>query len=294
MSLPETLPTNIFAEILATMPQNPTLVDSAYGSFKEFKKRSDIGLTELLTNPNTTLEQVLVVTESAVKQKAPRDLTKPDFGDPVDYVIRTDGACIGNPGPMGIGIAVFSNNGESFEKGYSLFIDEAQGTNQKAELLAGIAGLWIGLGLVKAGKSLRFECDSEYFVKTLNGDYGIGDPDNARLFMMAAYLRAQYPTAPAFHHIYREWNQEADYLSNEALGFPETQLIARLGDFQTALANLPDFEPNNLLLRSTVPLLRRQLEKQGIPEATFDTVLRNLFDHANVAKPKQGTRIPAA
>jgi hypothetical protein len=94
-------------------------------------RKAGNGLTDLLKNPDTTLEQVLAVTKSKVNQKADRDLTKPDFGDPVDYVIRTDGACPGNPGPMGLGIAVFSNNGESFEKGYSLFIDNPDGTQPK-------------------------------------------------------------------------------------------------------------------------------------------------------------------
>jgi len=289
-NLPESLDPTILTDILGSMPSNPAFVDAAYASFKEFKKSSGYGLTDILKNPDTTLEQVLAVTEATVKQKAERDLTKPDFGDPVDYVIRTDGACLGNPGPMGLGIAVFSNNGDSYDKGYHLCIDTKEGTNQKAEILAGALGYWIGLHLAKDRKSIRIECDSDYFVKTMNKDYGISDPGNARLFMLAGYLRAQYKnTPPPIFHIYREWNREADYLSNQALGFPDTQLIAPLSHFQTALSSL---NPDLLLLRISAPCLRNQLEKANIPSETIDSILNEILENSS-STPKQGSRIPA-
>lgn len=288
MSLPENLPDNLFTTILSSMQQDGTNVQNAYKGF-EFKKGAGVGLTGQFANRATTFEDILGVTKEAIQSKADRDLTKPDFGDPVDYVIRTDGACLGNPGPMGLGIAVFSNNGESFEKGYCLFIDNPDGSNQKAEILAGALGYWVGLHLAKDGKSIRIECDSDYFVKTMNKDYGISDSGNARLFMLAGYLRAQYATPPKIFHIYREWNREADYLSNQALGFPDTQLIAPLSVFQSTLSSL---NPDLLLLRISAPCLRNQLEKANIPSETIDTILKKILENSS-STPEQGSRIPA-
>lgn len=287
MSLPEKLTDDLFTTILSSMQQDGTNVQNAYNGF-EFKKGAGVGLTGQFANRTTTFEDILGVTKEAIQSKADRDLTKPDFGDPVDYVIRTDGACLGNPGPMGLGIAVFSNNGESFEKGYSLFIDNPDGSNQKAEILAGALGYWVGLHLAKDGKSIRIECDSDYFVKTMNKDYGISDSGNARLFMLAGFLRTQYENTPPIFHIYREWNREADYLSNQALGFPDTQLIAPLSVFQSTLSSLkPD-----LLLRISAPCLRNQLEKANIPSETIDSILQKILKNSS-STPKFGHRIPA-
>lgn len=292
MSLPENLPEkltdDLFTTILSSMQQDGDNVQNAYDGFKEFKGKAGVGLTGQFANA-TTFEDILGVTKEAIQSKADRDLTKPDFGDPVDYVIRTDGACLGNPGPMGLGIAVFSNNGESFEKGYSLFIDNPDGSNQKAEILAGALGYWVGLHLAKDGKSIRIECDSDYFVKTMNRDYGISDPGNARLFMLAGFLLTQYKTPPPIFHIYREWNREADYLSNQALGFPDTQLIAPLSVFQSTLSSL---NPDLLLLRISAPCLRNQLEKANIPSETIDSILNEILENSS-STPKFGHRIPA-
>ena len=288
MSLPENLPSDLFTTILSSMQQDGDNVQNAYDGFK-FKKGAGDGLTEQFANRATTFEYILGVTKKTIQSKADRDLTKPDFGAAVDYVIRTDGACLGNPGPMGLGIAVFSNNGDSYEKGYHLCIDNPDGSNQKAEILAGALGYWVGLHLAKDGKSIRIECDSDYFVKTMNKDYGISDPGNARLFMLAGYLRAQYATPPPIFHIYREWNREADYLSNQALGFPDTQLIAPLSLFQSTLSSL---NPDLLLLRISAPCLRNQLEKANIPSETIDSILNEILENSS-STPKFGHRIPA-
>lgn len=299
-NLPENLPSDLFTTILSSMQQDTDNVQEAYKGFKEFKGKAGVGLTGQFANRTTTFEDILGVTKEAIQSKADRDLTKPDFGDPVDYVIRTDGACLGNPGPMGLGIAVFSNNGDSYDKGYHLCIDTKEGTNQKAEILAGALGYWIGLHLAKDRKSIRIECDSQYLVETMNGTWSISDPGNARLFMLAGFLRAQYATPPPIFHIYREWNREADYLSNQALGFPDTQLIAPLSVFQSTLSLFqstlssysPPLNPDDLLLRISAPCLRNQLEKAKIPSETIDSILQKILEKSS-STPKQGSRIPA-
>lgn len=288
MSLPENLPSDLFTTILSSMQQDGDNVQNAYDGFK-FKKGAGDGLTEQFANRATTFEYILGVTKKTIQSKADRDLTKPDFGAAVDYVIRTDGACLGNPGPMGLGIAVFSKNGDSYEKGYHLCIKTKEGTNQKAEILAGALGYWIGLELDETGKSIRFESDSQYLVETMNGTWSISDPGNARLFMLAGYLRAQYENTPPIFHIYREWNREADYLSNQALGFPDTQLIAPLSLFQSTLSSL---NPDDLLLRISAPCLRNQLEKAKISSETIDSILNEILENSS-STPKQGHRIPA-
>ncbi len=84
--------------------------------------------------------------------------------------VYTDGACSGNPGPMGIGCVIF-DEGDSYDPGrveVSEFLGD--GTNQRAELLAVDAGLLYVLrrqGSALANKIIVYS-DSEYAIGLLS------------------------------------------------------------------------------------------------------------------------------
>jgi len=76
----------------------------------------------------------------------------------------TDGACSGNPGPMGVGIVAYYGN---VKKIYSFY--EGEGTNNRAELLAVIRAL----ETVKCPNISHVQVfsDSDWVVFTLRGNY---------------------------------------------------------------------------------------------------------------------------
>jgi ribonuclease HI len=74
--------------------------------------------------------------------------------------IWTDGACSGNPGPMGIGVVVI-DGGERREKGEYLGV----GTNNIAELTAIERGIDLAGG---GGRRMRVYTDSSYAIGVLS------------------------------------------------------------------------------------------------------------------------------
>jgi len=124
-------------------------------------------------------------------------------------IIHTDGGARGNPGPAGIGAVI--EIGDQVYK-YKKYIGEA--TNNQAEYQALLMALTHAkeLGITEA------ECylDSELVVKQLNRQYKVKDKDLAKQFMKVWNLMLTFKKI-TFKHIYREQNQEADKLVNEAI-----------------------------------------------------------------------------
>ncbi len=122
-------------------------------------------------------------------------------------VIFTDGASLGNPGPMGIGVVVYQD-GVRIEE-LSEYVGD--GTNNIAEYTAVIRALQTvhELGQMDA----HIKCDSELVVRQLNGDYWVRDPElrelKGKIDSLCRGLNVR------FEHIPREHNAEADSLSKE-------------------------------------------------------------------------------
>jgi ribonuclease HI len=122
-------------------------------------------------------------------------------------LIFTDGASLGNPGPMGIGVVIY-RDGVRVEE-LSEYIGD--GTNNVAEYTAVIKALETvhSMGELEA----HIKSDSQLLVRQLNGEYKVKDPK----------LRPLKSTVDAlchglkvhFEHIPREHNSEADSLSKE-------------------------------------------------------------------------------
>ncbi len=135
-----------------------------------------------------------------------------------DYIIHTDGASKGNPGPASIGV-VIANSAGVVLKEYSQALGKA--TNNVAEYQAVI----FALKKIKAlfGKKaaeqsdILIKSDSKLLVKQLNGEFKLKDEKIQKLFIEIWNLRLDFKNV-SFERIPREKNQRADALANQALG----------------------------------------------------------------------------
>jgi len=129
------------------------------------------------------------------------------------YVLYTDGASRGNPGPAAIGAVLYRDDGSLREVGR---VSEAIGieTNNVAEYRAVIAGLELALAHDPAALVLR--ADSELLVRQLAGRYRVKAPHLRPLYERVRSLLAAIPSVRV-EHVPRERNTVADGLANEAL-----------------------------------------------------------------------------
>ena len=123
--------------------------------------------------------------------------------------LYTDGACLGNPGPMGLGIHLTREDGKVVNKS----IPFGRGTNNVAEYSA----------LVKALELAREEevtavdafLDSKLVVEQVRGNWRVKD---AKLQPLAQAVRVLAESFDSFSikHVPREQNAVADALSKRA------------------------------------------------------------------------------
>ena len=125
--------------------------------------------------------------------------------------IYTDGGARGNPGPAGIGAVIFNEKGNIVAE-ISKYIGET--TNNQAEYKALIAGLTKAKEL--GAHDLEVFLDSELVVKQLNREYRVRDKDLAPLFVQVYNISLGFKKI-VFKHIFREKNELADKLVNQAL-----------------------------------------------------------------------------
>jgi len=122
-------------------------------------------------------------------------------------IAYTDGASLGNPGPMGIGVVLY-REGFRIEE-LSEYIGD--GTNNIAEYTAVIRALETAHRL--GDKTVHIKSDSQLIVRQLNGEYKVKDPKLRPLKKQVEDLC--YGIEVEFEHIPREKNTEADDLSKE-------------------------------------------------------------------------------
>jgi len=126
-------------------------------------------------------------------------------------IIYTDGGARGNPGPAGIGVAIYNEAREKVAE-LSRFLGVA--TNNQAEYRAVIAALEKARAM--GADELEFYLDSELVVKQLNREYKVKNKDLAPLFLMIHNLSLSFRKI-TYTHVFREQNEEADRLANEAM-----------------------------------------------------------------------------
>jgi len=122
-------------------------------------------------------------------------------------IIFTDGASLGNPGPMGIGIVIYRDGVRVEELSEYL----GHGTNNIAEYSAVIKALETAHSMGET--EVHVKSDSQLVVRQLNNEYKVRDlelqPLKKRVEHLCTGLKVQ------FEHIPREKNGEADELSKE-------------------------------------------------------------------------------
>jgi ribonuclease HI len=131
---------------------------------------------------------------------------------PEKYLIaNTDGGARGNPGPAGFGVVIKDEAGNKLA-GLSEYLGHQ--TNNYAEYSALLAALQYA---VEHGpKALKVISDSELLVKQIKGQYKVKNLALQELHGRAKILIGKLDWF-SIEHSFREQNQEADRLANEAM-----------------------------------------------------------------------------
>ncbi len=124
--------------------------------------------------------------------------------------IFIDGASKGNPGPSGIGIAIYQNG--RLLKEISRYIGNA--TNNVAEYYALIFALQEAL--VLDIREIKVKTDSELLYKQLKGEYKIKNSHLILLHEQVKHMLCGFRSAD-IAHISRDDNQPADRLAAQAI-----------------------------------------------------------------------------
>lgn len=123
-------------------------------------------------------------------------------------IIFTDGASLGNPGPMGIGIVIYQDKMRIEELSEYIGI----GTNNIAEYSAVIKALETAHRIGE--REVHIKSDSELVVRQVNDEYKVKDIKLKQLKRRIDSLCKGLEVH--FEHIPRERNKEADKLSKDA------------------------------------------------------------------------------
>jgi len=127
--------------------------------------------------------------------------------------IFTDGGSLGNPGPSGIGFAIYL--GEKVIETFSLNIGYS--TNNQAEYKALIAALKaVKKHLHKEVEKIVVYSDSKLMVSQINGLYKVKNQLIKELFLEVKKELAAIDKPVVFIHIPREKNNFADSLVKKA------------------------------------------------------------------------------
>ncbi len=127
------------------------------------------------------------------------------------YVINTDGASKGNPGPAGLGVVIATEDGRVLRE-----IAESLGstTNNVAEYRAVIRGL------VEAAhmgiRRLVLRSDSQLVIRQLQGSYAVRHANLAPLYHQVRELLGSFREVK-LEHVEREQNARADALANDGV-----------------------------------------------------------------------------
>lgn len=128
-----------------------------------------------------------------------------------ELIIFTDGGARGNPGPAGIGVAIYDTNKELL-KTYKEYIGNT--TNNIAEYRAALKALEIAKEL--NAEIVHMNLDSELVVKQINREYKVKNEELGKIFIQIHNIVQNFKKVD-FTHVRREENKLADSLVNQAL-----------------------------------------------------------------------------
>jgi|SRR5580704_11766858 len=167
--------------------------------------------------------------------------TKPLFeareNPPEHHLIaHSDGGARGNPGPAGYGVVI---KDESGRKVAALSEYLGHQTNNFAEYQGLIAAL--EYAIEHGPKALKVISDSELLVRQIKGIYKVKNAVLQDLHGRAKQLTAQLDWF-SIGHAFREQNQEADRLANEAMDKGMGRSLTRVAVPAPAAAQAQEFE----------------------------------------------------
>jgi probable phosphoglycerate mutase len=133
-------------------------------------------------------------------------------------VAYIDGGARGNPGPAGYGVRLEQPDGTVLAELHGAL---GVATNNVAEYNGLLAALqW---AIDHGHLELQIKADSELLVKQMRGEYKVKHPGLQPLFVRARLLVMQLDRV-VFEHVRREYNREADRLSNLGMDEAEAEL----------------------------------------------------------------------
>ena len=131
-----------------------------------------------------------------------------------------DGGARGNPGPAGYGAYIQDADGSVLDE---LYGGLGIATNNIAEYNGLLAALrWAAQ---HGHRKVHIRADSELLVKQMRGEYKVKNEGLKPLFLQACALIRSIGGDVSFEHVRREFNKEADRLSN--LGMDEAEQSLR-------------------------------------------------------------------
>lgn len=127
------------------------------------------------------------------------------------WKLFVDGASRNNPGPSGAGVYLVKNGEPLEQRGFFLGIK----TNNQAEYLALLLGLYLVNKQFRVGDHLEVVSDSQLLIRQLQGVYQVKNNDLQALHAVAKKMlsRLKHTTM----HVLRHENVHADRLANEGL-----------------------------------------------------------------------------
>ena len=127
------------------------------------------------------------------------------------WLVYSDGASRGNPGPAGYGAWVLNqDSGETTEVSGYLGVT----TNNVAEYQGLLHGLQHALG--HGAGTVEVRADSQLLIRQLEGRYQVRHPNLVPLYREAVSLLRRFDRWTAVH-VPREQNREADRLANRGI-----------------------------------------------------------------------------
>jgi ribonuclease HI len=153
--------------------------------------------------------------------------------DSAPWHLYVDGAARNNPGPAGAGLHLIRNGKTVLKKGYFL----GPKTNNQAEYLALLLGLFNAAKKVGAHDSLEIFADSQLLVQQMKGVYKVKDVQLKLLQSIAFKLLMNFTTY-SFMHVPRAENAHADEMANEGIDKkikPPTEFITLLNTHEISL-----------------------------------------------------------
>jgi ribonuclease HI len=131
-----------------------------------------------------------------------------------------DGGARGNPGPAGYGVRIEGPDG-------TLLAELHGGLGIATNNIAEYKGLLAALRYAaeRGHRSVHIKADSELLVKQMRGEYRVKNEGLKPLFLEAVGLIRAIGGTVKFEHVRREFNKEADRLSN--LGMDEAEQMLK-------------------------------------------------------------------